>query len=360
MSEALRTPARLAVLAALAGGSSLGATEGPPPRLVNAQVETRPFADSLPDVLRNEGRGPAWIGYGVASLRRGHQCCFDSWEGKGHPRGGGCCRLEKGRSGAASCASSTVALEAGAGPHPRTLVMVRVEDGRASRLGAYSEDCGLDAGGRRVLWLTGVPDRESLGLLESLVAKGSSDLAEEALMAVAAHASPEADRVLERQTARGLPAKVREQAAFWMGEARGRTGYETLRRLIASEDDSSFREHVVFALSQSEVPEATDTLVETARRDKDTEVRGQALFWLAQKAGRRAKATITDAIENDPDTEVKKKAVFALSEMDDGVPLLIQVARTNRNPEVREQAFFWLGQSGDPKALDFLTEVLRR
>ena len=89
-------------------------------------------------------------------------------------------------------------------------------------------------------------------------------------------------------------------------------------------------------------------------------MRGQALFWLAQKAGQKAKAAITRAIEDDPDTEVKKKAVFALSEMDDGVPMLIQVARTNRNPAVREQAFFWLGQSEDPQALDFLAEVLAR
>ena len=42
------------------------------------------------------------------------------------------------------------------------------------------------------------------------------------------------------------------------------------------------------------------------------------------------------------------------------MPLLIQVARTNRNPAVREQAFFWLGQSEDPQALDFLAEVLAR
>jgi hypothetical protein len=42
----------------------------------------------------------------------------------------------------------------------------------------------------------------------------------------------------------------------------------------------------------------------------------------------------------------------------DGVPLLIQVARTNRNPEVRKQAMFWLGQSKDQRALTFIEEVL--
>jgi HEAT repeat protein len=91
-------------------------------------------------------------------------------------------------------------------------------------------------------------------------------------------------------------------------------------------------------------------------------VRGQALFWLGQKAGKKAVAAITGAITDDPETEVKKKAVFALSQLpkEDGVPMLIQVAKTNRNPEVRKQAMFWLGQSGDSRALAFFQEVLAR
>jgi hypothetical protein len=35
------------------------------------------------------------------------------------------------------------------------------------------------------------------------------------------------------------------------------------------------------------------------------------------------------------------------------------VAKNNRNPEVRKQAMFWLGQSQDPRALTFFEEVLR-
>jgi len=54
--------------------------------------------------------------------------------------------------------------------------------------------------------------------------------------------------------------------------------------------------------------------------------------------------------------------VFALSQMpkEDGVPKLIQVAETNRNPEVRKQAMFWLGQSNDPRALEFFEKVLTK
>ena len=61
-------------------------------------------------------------------------------------------------------------------------------------------------------------------------------------------------------------------------------------------------------------------------------------------------------------TAVKKKAVFALHQMPagEGVPLLIKVARSNRNPEVRKQVVFWLGQSKDPRALQFFEEILRQ
>ena len=62
------------------------------------------------------------------------------------------------------------------------------------------------------------------------------------------------------------------------------------------------------------------------------------------------------------DTEVKMKAVFALTQMpkDDGVPMLIQVARAHTNPAVRKQAMFWLGQSKDPRALKFFEDVLTK
>jgi HEAT repeats len=57
---------------------------------------------------------------------------------------------------------------------------------------------------------------------------------------------------------------------------------------------------------------------------------------------------------------VKKKALFALTQMKngDGVPLLIEIARTNRNAVVRKEAMFWLGQSKDARATQFFEELL--
>jgi hypothetical protein len=336
--------------------------------VTNARLESRLLEGRLGDAVKALGRGPAWIAYPVDASGEGVRCCFESTLGE--LRTGGCCRLEGRTDRACAASAAEVALETTAQTTSRVFILLRVEDGRVGRVGSYSPRCRLDAGGTRVLALTGVPVAQSLALLDELSAPAPAegrpapdrrprDLAGEALAAIAAHADPAADPLLERRAGAGGPLELREQAAFWLGEARGVRGHEALKRL-AHDPDPKFREHLAFAFSICSAPEAVQSLIELARNDRDRKVRGQALFWLAQKAGERAAQAITDAIRHDPETEVKKKAVFALSEMKGGVPLLIQVARENRNPAVREQAYFWLGQSEDPKALAFLAEVLSR
>jgi HEAT repeat protein len=95
-----------------------------------------------------------------------------------------------------------------------------------------------------------------------------------------------------------------------------------------------------------------------ACKDSSPRVRSQAVFYWSVAAG-RAVGAIRDAINDDPETEVKKKAVFALSQLPrEKRSCSLGVARTNRNPVVRKQAIFWLGQSNDARALAFIEEIL--
>ena len=59
--------------------------------------------------------------------------------------------------------------------------------------------------------------------------------------------------------------------------------------------------------------------------------------------------------------DLLREGIHSHSEIRQGavVEMLIQVARSNRNREVRKQAMFWLGQSNDPRALEFFEEVLK-
>ncbi len=91
--------------------------------------------------------------------------------------------------------------------------------------------------------------------------------------------------------------------------------------------------------------------------------REQAVFWLAEAAGEAAVKDLADLVGDDTlDRDVREHAVFALSQepREVGVPALIQIARANRDPEVRKKAFFWLGQTNDPRALALFQEVLTR
>lgn len=92
------------------------------------------------------------------------------------------------------------------------------------------------------------------------------------------------------------------------------------------------------------------------------ETRRQAVFWLGQAAGKAATRGLDSIARDDRgDLEVRKQAVFALSQRptDEGVPALIQIARTNPHAELRKSALFWLGQSEDPRALELFEELLR-
>ena len=350
--------------AALLWAAALGVCCAQQPRVSNSKFDTRAVTAGLERDFQSmvaAETGPAWIGYGVRAVPGDHQmCCYNSFNDGDH-----CCRgcaLEGGRAGnSVSAASGPIPLEAPG----YIFVLFRIEQHAVDRIRTFSAECELDGGGLPFHWLTGVEPSDSIALLTSFAIQtddGRHRRSEPALSAIALHADSAADRALEKFASPGQPESLRERATFWLGSARGRRGYEVLRRIVTEDPSDRVREKAIFGLSVSREAEAVPTMIEVAKSDRSSHVRGQALFWLAQKAGRKASAAITEAIENDPDTQVKKKAVFALQQLprDEGVPLLIQVARNNKNPAVRKQAIFWLGQTNDPRALQFFEEVLLR
>ncbi|HEU5219666.1 MAG TPA: HEAT repeat domain-containing protein, partial [Gemmatimonadales bacterium] len=74
-----------------------------------------------------------------------------------------------------------------------------------------------------------------------------------------------------------------------------------------------------------------------------TSNRKDAVFWLSQEAGDAATKGLSDLAEDEEqDREVRDQAVFALSQLphDEGVPILIRLARSNKDPKVRRKALF--------------------
>ena len=103
---------------------------------------------------------------------------------------------------------------------------------------------------------------------------------------------------------------------------------------------------------------------DTETRSRST--RNEALFWLSRFASGAAAGRRNDPFAEDDDAEtddedLKKHAVFVLSQLPhgEGIPQLLEIARTNRSVRVRSQALFWLGQSGDSRAIALFESMLR-
>lgn len=133
---------------------------------------------------------------------------------------------------------------------------------------------------------------------------------------------------------------------------------------IAETDKGSIGSKAIFPATIADSAVIWPALLKLARNaDVPRNTRSQSVFWLGQAAGDVATRGLNDlVVDNSVDREVREQAVFALSQRprDEGIPALINVARTNKDPEIRKKALFWLGQSNDPRALDLFEELLTR
>jgi HEAT repeat protein len=133
---------------------------------------------------------------------------------------------------------------------------------------------------------------------------------------------------------------------------------------LAQTEKGSMGEKAIFPATIADSANIWPGLIKIARNaDLPRSTRTQSVFWLGQAAGDAATANLKDIVfDNGVDREVRESAVFALSQRprDEGVPALIAVARTNKDPEIRKKALFWLGQSHDPRAIDLFEELLTK
>ena len=93
--------------------------------------------------------------------------------------------------------------------------------------------------------------------------------------------------------------------------------------------------------------------------------RHEATFWLAQFAGAKleGQSESLDVPDDGGDRDDPRvSAIFALSQLRnrEGVDPLLAVARTNHDTRIRRKALFWLGESGDPRALGLFAEIMTR
>lgn len=283
-------------------------------------------------------------------------------------------------------------------------VLHEPSDGSTARVEIYNLDRRREYSGYPVYWLGRAANEESLTYLKGIVESNQiGDAPKHSIVAIGLHDDPRVGGMLEDFVRNSKIDKVRSTAVFWLGQIPGHSPF--LVDLVRTEQESaSLRKEAAFAIGISKDPGAIaaleglypaitnrevrkqiifaasinnsdaptgsrndgdgiNFLIKVAESDPDRELRKQALFWLGQRAGKRSLEVLGNVVEkSDDDTEVQKQAVFAISQRakDEAIPLLIKIAKTHPKPAVRKQAMFWLGQTGDDRALEFFKEILSR
>jgi hypothetical protein len=137
----------------------------------------------------------------------------------------------------------------------------------------------------------------------------------------------------------------------------------TANDLLTLAERSTDGEALITAATLADSTVIWPRLIQLAHRESvPLDTRRHAIFWLGQAAGAAATKGLDSIARDDKgDLEIRKQAVFALSQRPEkeGVPVLIQIARSNPDGELRKSALFWLGQSDDPRALALFEELLR-
>lgn len=157
-------------------------------------------------------------------------------------------------------------------------------------------------------------------------------------------------------------ADLRKQAIRVLGE-RGEAAVDDLLRLFDTEQVPDVRRAVLQSLSEVKSTRVEDKLFQVAQSSDPLDVRRQAIRLLGERVSKRSFDFLsTTAQSTDGNAEVQVQAVRAISERrsEESVPLLIKIARTHKNPAVRKQAIRSLGESGDPRAIEFFREVLSK
>lgn len=197
---------------------------------------------------------------------------------------------------------------------------------------------------------------------------GSSDndeLSEYALYSLSHHDSDRIyDFLISMARDESRSSEIRGQALFALSHTdRDMETAPLLAEVIRTETDSEILEMALMSLAHIDTDLAANALVSLVRNPKrDDELRAQALFFLAQNDGVE-NLDLVELYRNTDSQELKEQVFHVLTQLDDedkALDIMIKLAREETDPEILQGVMYWIGQFDDPRAAEFLTEVINQ
>ncbi len=236
----------------------------------------------------------------------------------------------------------------------------RVAESTELLVDAARNDPDEDVRKESLFWLGRVDGARAQEILRDVALKsGDVDLQKQAVFSLSQSGSASGRETL-RQIAASNDANpdVRAEAIFWLGQRGSAEDTEYLRTLYGRLTNRDLKDKVLFAVSRRRGN--ASWLLDLAQDTREsTELRKQALFYAGQ--GGANVEQLVALYDRATDQEMKKQLVFVYQQRGSGPAFekLLDIARAEKDVEIRKDALFWVARSKDPRALKLIEEIIK-
>jgi HEAT repeat protein len=218
-----------------------------------------------------------------------------------------------------------------------------------------------------VFWLGQLHSERAAAALEDIALHSPDEaLREKAVFALGEQNLARGQAVVRRVAeAEDTPPRVRDKAIFQLGQRQSAENAQFLRalfsRLPKTEQNDATRKSILFSLSQMKGVGNDRWLLGVATDESQTTAVRKHALWTAGEAGVEA-AEFIPLYDRSTDRPLKEQLIWVLSESRDraAADKLIDIARNDRDPELRKKAIFWLGQMHDPRVQQLLLDIINK
>ncbi|HWE41119.1 MAG TPA: HEAT repeat domain-containing protein [Gemmatimonadaceae bacterium] len=232
-------------------------------------------------------------------------------------------------------------------------------------LDAARNDPDVEVRRQAVFWLSEVHSDRALSALDSILnSSKDEEVQEKALFALSNTNTARGTEILRAYAQSNAPEELRAKAVFWLGQSSRRSSDNTafLQSLFDKTSSEEIQNAVIQAMSQAPGEEGARWMLGVVQNTKQpVETRKKALFWAGQRRGIDINTLLALYPKLD-DQELKEHFIFVLSERREAAATdkLIEIAKSDKDVEMRKKALFWLAQKNDPRAKQLLMEIINQ
>jgi HEAT repeat protein len=132
-----------------------------------------------------------------------------------------------------------------------------------------------------------------------------------------------------------------------------------MEKVLRGNNTPKLKDRALFVLSQSRSPKAQQLLTDAAKGSFNPDLQIRALRYIATSGGNANRATLYSIYNSSNDVAVKKSIIgyFIMSKFTGAGDPLLNIAKTDKNPELRRDAIRKLGMAGTGDSGDLLVSM---